>query len=202
MIGTNTQHTLTIVDDDLPRVTLNPEADCGIRGGDKGDDTAAGGVFARAANGSDERGRDERQMMFRFDISGIDLSKVRTATLKLTTVGADRTWADAETNNGGNPTTQKIYHVTGDDNWDEVNVTWNTAPAFNPTPIATGSFGIIGTTVVSHEYDVKDALVIDSDGKFSIRLGIDDDTDGKSVFYQTRESTAGGVPELTIVSDL
>jgi hypothetical protein len=211
-IGTNNVHTLTIVEDDLPIFTLNPEADCGIRGGDRGDNPAAGGEIVRAANGTDARGRDERQMMFRFDLNGIDLNNVISATLKLTTVGvdsggSDRSWTEAEEFNANGvfgdgisaETTQKIYHVTGADNWDETTVTWNSAPAFTPTPIATGAFGIVGGSVETHEYDVKDTLVLDTDGKFSIRVGIDNDTDGKSVFYQTRESTLGGVPELVIV---
>ncbi|MCG8306891.1 MAG: DNRLRE domain-containing protein [Cytophagales bacterium] len=211
--GSITAYTLTIVEDDLPKVILNPEADCGIRGGDKGDDAAAGGEFARAANGTDSRGRDERQMMMRFDLAGVDLSKVIRATLKLTTVGtdaggSDRFWTEAEDFNGSGafdgtlaPTAQKIYHVTGDDNWDEVTVTWNTAPAFDPTPVTTGTFDLVESAVRSHEYDVTAALMSDSDGKFSIRLGTDNDTDGKSIYYQTRESTLGGVPELIIISN-
>lgn len=203
-IGAINEHNLTIIDEDLPTVYLNPEADCSIRGGDNGNDLAAGGEYARIANGTDIRGRDERQMMLRFDLSGIELNDVISAELRLTSVGidangSDRFWTNAE-NFAGGPTSQRIYHVTGSDNWDETTVTWNSAPAFALTPIAIGQFDLVGENVVTHEFDVMDALVLDTDGKFSIRIGIDDDTDGKPILYQSRESTLGGVPVLKIIS--
>ncbi|MDO5980039.1 DNRLRE domain-containing protein [Flavivirga spongiicola] len=207
--GAITEYTLTITEDDLPTVELIAEADGIIRAGSGSGDIIGGGIGSstQMSSGSDplDNGdKNNRHSLSRWDISGVDLSKVISAKLVFT---ATDDWTDAETNAGGT-TTQNIHHITGDDSWDETVLTWDNAPVFDATPFVTGTFAAVGAapappSATIHEYDVTDTLKNDSDGKFSIRMTVSADTSGKRIRYSSKDTgTPENLPKLIIVSTL
>lgn len=203
--GDITEHTLTLVDDELPTVEIIAEADAIVRNGSKSSAiTSLDAATVQMSSGSDAAHQDNRNALLRFDISGVDLSKVVSATLVLT---AADDWTEAETNYGG-VTEQNIHHVTGSDAWDEATVVWDNAPSFEATAFVSKTFAVVGDaeagSTVVHQYDVKETLITDSDGKFSIRMTVSEEggsshTDGKRIRYASKENlTSDNHPKLVI----
>jgi len=191
--GGVTKHNVTIVEDDIPTEVLEivSEADVHIKGGTNGDDNFSTGRLDLSNKLPDER--NTRSGLMRFDISGINASKVMDAQLVLTTY-RETSWSAAEIEVGG-PTTQTIHYVS-DDSWDQNTVTWNTTADFSNTttgrfdnpaivtftagaPVATS-----GLTGIKHSYDVTSQLQItESDGKLSLGIEVVSSTGGARIFY-------------------
>lgn len=204
--GEITQHQLEIVDDDLPiKVTeITVEADAWTRGrnGSGKSDDNGGAKTSLLASGSDRKDNDFRQSYLKYDIAGIDLTKVIDAKVILTTV-RENDWASAEAKFGG-ITTQSLYHVS-DDTWGEMTITANTKPASGTTPIATyTSAFLIGETSqsnIEHEYDVTAQLQDETNDKFSVRLTTSN-TLGQRIFYASKEAGDNVAPILVITESL
>tara|TARA_R110001592_G_scaffold363328_1_gene684159 strand:+ start:27092 stop:28513 length:1422 start_codon:yes stop_codon:yes gene_type:complete len=204
-IGEVSEYNLTIVGDDLPikETTVNAEADAwtrGRNGSGKSDDNGGAKTDLVASDGNTDN--DLREFYLKFDLTGIDPSKVTEAKIVLTTT-RESNWANAETNFGG-ATTQTLYHVI-DDSWGEMTITANTKPASDASPIATfTSDFLIGETTLSgleHEFDVTAQLQVESDGKLSVRLNTVN-TLGQRIFYASREHINNTPPKLVIVESL
>ncbi|MFB9056878.1 DNRLRE domain-containing protein [Mariniflexile ostreae] len=204
-IGEVPAYELTIVDDDLPikESTIITEADAwtrGKNGSGKSDDN--GGDKADLVMSGGDKDDDFREFYLKFDLAGIDPSKVIEAKIVLTTT-RESNWLNAETNFGG-ITTQSMYHVI-DDSWEEMSITANTMPAAGTSPIATfTSDFLIGETTLSslqHEFDVTAQVQIETDGKLSVRLNTGN-TLGQRLFYASREHVNNTPPRLVVVEDL
>lgn len=202
LLGGIPSHTLTILENDLPIEIkeIVAEADAwtrGRNGSSKSNDNGGDKTDLVASN--DTSDNNFRQFFMRFDLTGINPSKIIEAKLVFTTVREDQ-WGDAETNAGG-VTTQNIYHVT-DDSWGEMTVTANNSPASGTTPIAsfTSDFliGESGLANLKHEFDVTSQLQVEADGKLSIRLSTDNNTKGKRLMYSSREGGADNIPLLIV----
>ena len=117
-----------------------------------------------------------RNALYRFDISGVDVSKAISAKFILTPVDAGR-WGNMEDLNGGS-TTQLIYLNTNDV-WLETAATWNTAAPYNTVSIATGTFDPlkekdIDAEGINHAYDVTNAVKNEPGGMISFRVVFDE----------------------------
>lgn len=204
-IGEVSAFVLTIVDNDLPikETTIITEADAWTRGRNgSGNANDNGGDKTDLVASDGNADNDLREFYLKFDLSGINPSKVIKAKIILTTT-RESTWASAETNYGG-PTKQSLYHVT-DDSWGEMTITANTKPASGTIPIATYTSGfLIGGTSLSsieHEFDVTGQLQVETDGKLSVRLTTVN-TLSQRIFYSSREHVSNTPPKLVIVENL
>lgn len=199
------EHTLTIVDEDLPvKVTsIIAEADAWTRGRNgSGKSNENGGDKVELVASDGNANDDLREFYLKFDLSNIDPSKVLNAKVVLTTI-RENNWANAETNFGG-ITTQSLYYVS-DDSWEEMTISANAKPASDDTPIATyTSDYLLGDTLltsIEHEFDVTTQIKVETDGKLSVRLNTVN-TLGQRIFYASREHASGAVPKLVIIESL
>ena len=209
LVRPNAVHTLTILDDDVPKkvTEIITEADAwtrGRNGSSKSDEN--GGDKTELVASNDTSDNNFRQFFVRFDLTGIDPSKVIDAKVVLTTIkeDGDKGWEAAESN-AGEVTTQTIYHVT-DDSWGEMTVTANNQPVAEISPLAsfTSEFllGGSGLTNIEHEFDVTSLMQVEADGKLSIKLIVENITSGKRIFYSSREGDGAFVPKLIITESL
>ncbi|MDH3724808.1 MAG: DNRLRE domain-containing protein [Thermoleophilia bacterium] len=119
----------------------------------------------------------KKDILMRFDVTGIGTATVTSATLRLYVVDGS--------SNGGDWTS------TTDTNWSESTVTWNTAPA------ADGSFlGSLGVVSPGTWVEIDLTTLISEDGVISVR-GSSLSANGAD--YASKEDPAGFAPELVIV---
>jgi hypothetical protein len=205
-LGAVPKYTLTILEDDIPKkvITIVAEADAWIRG-QTGTTSAGqnGGAATDVLVSYNPTSADNvRQNFFRFDLTGIDPTKIMEAKLVLTTK-REVDWGLAETAVGG-VTTQDLYYVSND-SWGELTITANNQPASGTTPIAsfTSNFLISksGLTFIQHPFDVTNQLKVETDGKLSIKLATKSNTASNRIYYISREVPAYA-PVLIITQKL
>jgi parallel beta-helix repeat protein len=126
-------------------------------------------------------GSPVRHLLFKFIVSGIGSKHVTKATLRLYNTNASAT--------GGS-----FYRVSNS-SWSETTVTWNTAPANDPTPFA--SLGAVAgtSTTTGIWYGVNLTPIITADGQVSIKV-ISANADAAS--YTSRNGAAGFQPQLIV----
>jgi hypothetical protein len=135
-----------------------------------------GGATTLEARG--KGGRPGRSVLLKFVVSGIGTRTVESARLELfSTNGSDH---------GG-----EVRRAAAD-GWSEATVTWSTAPAAHPDPVA--ALGPVATDAW-HEVDVT-ALVV-GDGPVSFRL---DPVSTDKVLYTSSEGTPGFAPRLIVTT--
>jgi chitodextrinase len=121
-------------------------------------------------------GSPQENFLIRFVVSGVGGRTVAGAKLKLYNV-------NASTSGGG-------FFRVGDDSWVEGTVTWQNAPAADPTPIAT-----LGAVAVNNWYEIDVSSLITADGTYSIR-GSSTSSDGAD--YTSKEGTTSFRPQLVV----
>jgi parallel beta-helix repeat protein len=121
-------------------------------------------------------GSPVRHILLKFTVSGIGTNHVTSATLRLYNTNPSSV--------GGS-----FYRVT-DTSWSESGVTWNTAPASNPTPFAS-----LGAVSSGNWYEVNLSSIITADGQVSIKV-ISSNADAAN--YTSRNGTTGFSPQLIV----
>ncbi len=150
-------------------LTLAPIADTFVE--DRNPDRNHGGDTTLQVDGS-----PQKQILMTFSVSGIGAGSVARATLSMDAVDGSR--------DGG------TAHRVADTSWDEMSVTWNSAPAHDATPI--GSFGRVSP---GNRYAMDVTAIIGGDGAYSIKL-VSGHRNGAD--YVSREGTPGLGPRLEI----
>lgn len=112
--------------------------------------------------------------LLKFDVSGVAGRQVTSAVLRL--------YNQNDSSCGGQ------FHVVTDNSWSENTVTWNTAPAYEPAPIAT-----LGKVAISTWYEVDLTTWITDDGIYSLRIT---STCNDKADYSSREGS--NPPQLVI----
>lgn len=115
-------------------------------------------------------------ILLRFSVSGVGPNTVANARLRLYNVNRSPKGGD-------------VYHVA-DDSWGEATVTWSTAPAADPTPVAS-----FGSVVTNTWYEVDLTSLITGDGTYSLRIA---STLSDGADYTSREGAAGFGPQLLV----
>lgn len=204
--GDIVNHTLTIVEDDIPTEVLEfvvTEA-VHIKGGSDADKNFGGGNLDLSNKLPDEK--NTRSGLMKFDITGIDASKVMDAQLVLTTY-RQGDWGDAENLSAAGVTTQTVHYISSD-GWSDATVTWNSAPNFanttaarfdNPAIVTFSADVPVGTSgTLTHSYDVTDQLkVAEADNILSLGIEVTTWTSGKRIFYRGKQSNSED-PKLVI----
>ncbi len=118
----------------------------------------------------------ERNTLLKFTVSGLGGASIANATLRL--------YCTNTSPDGGS-----IYPVA-DNSWGETSVTWNTAPAADPTAVASLGRVDSGTWV---EIDVS--TLVTGEGIYSLEIG----SPSKNLSaYDSKEGTAGFAPQLVV----
>ncbi len=208
--GTTTNHTLTIVENDIPTETKElfaTEASM-IKGGSSGDDQFGGNNLEMSNKLPNTK--NTRSGIMKFDITGIDASKVISAKVVLTTYNEadDSRWKTTEDVVGG--VVPQTLHYVSDDNWSQSTVTWNSTPDLdkdagrfvNPAivtfvpPFLVGTSGLTG---IKHEYDITSQLqTAEADNTLSLGIEVVPFTNGKRIYYRGKKDTTDD-PKLIIV---
>jgi hypothetical protein len=118
----------------------------------------------------------DRHALLKFTVSGVGANPVATAALRLYNVNGSSRGGD-------------VYPVS-DNSWQENSVTWNTAPAPGPTPVAS-----LGAVSANQWYSIDVTSVVTGDGTYSFRV-MTTITDGAD--YTSKEGTAGFAPQLVV----
>jgi chitodextrinase len=122
-----------------------------------------------------------RHVLLKFNVSGIGSHTVTKATLRLYNTNASAT--------GGS------FYRVADSSWNETGVTWNTAPANDPTPFA--SLGAVSgtSTTTGIWYEVNATPIITADGQVSIKIT---SANADAASYTSRNGAAGFQPQLIV----
>ncbi len=118
--------------------------------------------------------RPVKHTLFKFVVSGIGLKRVVSAKLRLFNVDHSRRGGD-------------FYRVLNT-SWTEGSVTWNTAPAGDPLPVAT-----LGRVSSGNWYEVDVTSLVASDGPLALKVT---STSSNGADYASKESANG--PELVV----
>lgn len=116
------------------------------------------------------------ESLLKFDVTQIGQSTITAAKLRLHNVN--------DSDNGG-----AIYRVANN-SWSESTVTWNTAPAADPTPIAS-----LGAVAINTWVEVDVTPLVTGDGSYSLRLK---SSSSNGADYASRESFSGFAPKLIV----
>ncbi|WP_242203521.1 CBM96 family carbohydrate-binding protein [Aestuariivivens insulae] len=195
--GESLTHTVTVLEDDYITAELIPIADTHVKGlasGDSGFTDNFGAAVSFDPSYRETNSRDTRRGLLKFDLTGIDASKVVKAKLVLTTTREDK-WVLAEDVVGG-ITTQYIHYIS-DDSWGESTVTGETAPEFGDIILTFTGDALVGPDNRStHNYDLTSQLqMVEADNTLSLGMTVVE-TGGKRIFYQSKEGT--DIPKLII----
>ena len=80
-----------------------------------------------------------------------------------------------------------------DNSWNEGTVTWNNAPAADPS-----SFATLGAVAAGNWYEVDVSSLVTGDGSFSLKI-VSTSADG--AYYASKEGTAGFAPQLVLITN-
>lgn len=161
--------TLSVTTPGPPTLVLGPDADAYVRADQP--DANFGSATRLSVDGS-----PTEHTLLRFTVSGIGSGTVASATLRLYNVNASTM--------GG------AFYRVADDSWGETAVSWNTAPAADPTPIAS-----LGSVVANAWYELDLTTLVTGDGTYSLRVT---STSSNGADYASKEGAAGFAPELVI----
>jgi hypothetical protein len=120
-----------------------------------------------------------RNMLLKFDVSGIGTQTIVSAKLRLYCVNGSLF--------GGE------FHKVSDTSWDESAVTWNNAPAADA-----GSLASLGSVLSGRWYEVDVTSLITGDGTFSLSVN---STSNDGAYYSSREGAADLRPQLIILAN-
>lgn len=121
----------------------------------------------------------EKDMLLKFDVSGVGASEVVSATLRIYCVG-------------GAVVTGGEFHGVVDSSWQESTVTWENAPAADPIMLSS-----LGPVSAGNWYELDVTPLVNGDGTFSIRAT---STSGDGADYATKEGAAGYAPQLLVTT--
>lgn len=203
-------HTVTIVENDIPTETKEIFATDAsmIKGGSSGDDQFGGNNLEMSNKLPDTK--NTRSGIMKFDITGIDASKVMSAKVVLTTYNEEDAsrWKTTEDVVGG--VVPQTLHYVSDDSWSQSAVTWNSTPDLdkdagrfvNPAivtfvpPFLVGTSGLTG---IKHEFDITSQLqTAEPDNILSLGIEVVPFTNGKRIYYRGKKDTSED-PKLIIV---
>lgn len=119
-----------------------------------------------------------RNMLLKFNVSGIGNQSVISAKLRLYCVDASPF--------GGE------FHRVADTTWNEGSVNWNTAPAADSSILAS-----LGRVLANTWYEVDVTALMNGDGTFSLKMS---SSNADGAYYSTKEAAAGFVPQLVITT--
>jgi hypothetical protein len=117
-----------------------------------------------------------KNLLMRFDVSGVGSGTVASAKLRLFNVDSSSI--------GG------TFYRVQDNSWSEQTVTWNTAPVADTTPIAS-----LGAVTANTWYEVDLTSLVTGDGTYSLRVT---STSTNGADYTSKEGAAGSRPQLVI----
>lgn len=117
-----------------------------------------------------------RHTLLKFTVSGIGSNAVAGAKLRLYVAN-------------GSPMGGDVYPVA-DDSWQEKTVTWNNAPAADPTAIAS-----LGAVALDTWVEVDVGSLVTGDGTYTVRIA---STSGDVAMYTSKEGAAGFGPQLVV----
>jgi hypothetical protein len=121
----------------------------------------------------------EKDLLFRFDVSGLASDEVVSATLRIYCVG-------------GAVVTGGEFHGAVDNGWQESTVNWNTAPAADPITLSS-----LGPVAAGNWYELDVTHLVTGDGIYSIRAS---STSGDGADYSTKEGASGFAPQLLVTT--
>jgi uncharacterized repeat protein (TIGR01451 family) len=121
----------------------------------------------------------EKDLMLKFNVSGLAGSEVVSASLQLYCIGSAVV-------TGGE------FHGAVSNSWQEGTVTWNTAPAANPITLSS-----LGRISAGNWYEIDVTPLVTGDGTYTIRAS---STSGDGADYATKEGAAGFAPRLLITT--
>ena len=150
-------------------LTFGPDADTYVQS-DKPDKNFGSAISMSADN------LPIKHILQKFTVSGVGTGSVTSVKLRLYCVSASPTGGD--------------FYRVADNSWQETAVTWNTAPAADPTPVAS-----LGPVAVNTWYEVDLTSLVTGDGTYSLRVA-STSTDGAD--YSTKEGTVGFAPQLVV----
>ena len=148
--------------------TFNPAADAFVRS------DRATSNFGTASKLTVD-GSPAHNILLRFTVSGVGANTVTSAKLRLFNTNKSAKGGD--------------FYRVADNTWTESTVTWNTAPAADPTPFAS-----LGSVVINTWYEVNLSFVT-GDGTYSLRVK---STSSDGADYSSREGAVGRRPELVL----
>jgi len=108
-----------------------------------------------------------KNILIKFDVSGINGAQVISAKLRLYDVNASYKGGD--------------FYFVSDNSWQENTVTWTNAPAASSTLVAS-----LGSVAVGNYYDVDLTSLITCDGTYSLRTS---STTSDGADYSSKEGT-------------
>ena len=119
-----------------------------------------------------------KHLLLKFTVSGIGGRTVQSAKLRL--------YAFDPSPSGGR------FFRTASSSWSESAVTWTSAPAADPSPLA-----ILGAVAAGAWYEVDLSSLVKADGTYSLRVT---STDTNGADYTSKEGTAGFAPRLVVTT--
>lgn len=178
----------------LNELKLVASADAQVQGGASANTNFGSDVSMRVKRDSNNTSNN-RASYLKFNTSGINLSNVKRATLRVT---------------GYNPidSTDMSFHVYGvnDDSWNESTITWNNAPSLDPASSAMTGVGVTSTplghisadgTSTTMRVDITEYVRKHPDSVLSFalireaRYSGDNSDDGRHAILNTREASSG-----------
>jgi len=117
-----------------------------------------------------------KHFLVRFAVSGVGPGAIASAKLRLYAVNGSSSGGD--------------FYRVADTTWGEASVTWNTAPAADPLPLAS-----LGAVAVNAWYEVDLTSLVTGDGIYSLRVT---STSSDGADYTSREGTAAFIPHLVV----
>jgi hypothetical protein len=129
-----------------------------------------------AANKIEVDNSPVKHILLKFTVTGVGARSVASAKLRLHAVDPS--------GSGG-----QFYRVQ-DNGWSEQTVTWSTAPAADPSPVAS-----LGSVTAGVWYEVDLASMVAGDGTISIRVT---STSTNGADYSSTEGTAALAPQLVV----
>jgi parallel beta-helix repeat protein len=121
-------------------------------------------------------GNPVKHILLKFSVFGVGANPVSSATLRLYTTNSSPV--------GGS------FYLVSDTSWSESSVTWNTAPAADPTP-----FTSLGAVNSGSWYDVDFSSIITGDGLISVKVV---SANSDSAYYSAKEGSASFRPQLIV----
>lgn len=120
-----------------------------------------------------------RNMLLKFEISGIGAQTIISAKLRLYCVNGSAF--------GGE------FHSVPDTTWSEGTVNWNNSPTADA-----GSFATLGSVAAGRWYEVDVTSLVTGDGIFSFSVN---STSTNGAYYSSREGASGLAPQLIIIAN-
>jgi hypothetical protein len=149
-------------------LTFVPVADATLKSGSPGGNFGAVGTI-------EVDGSPIKDGLLKFTVSGASAGVAR-AVLRIHAVDSSDV--------GG------AFLRVADSSWSESTVTWNSAPAADPTPVAS-----LGRVLAGTWYEVDVTSMISGDGTYSIRIS---STSTNGADYASKEGMAGLAPQLVV----